>query len=71
MIDSGASHHMTDISACLSDLRDIKSCPVGLPNGQQIVALKERTAYLGRELKLQCIFSRPNMTCILICVKTS
>ena len=41
IIDTGASHHMTDTYECLNDLRDIMPCPVGLPNGVETKALKE------------------------------
>ncbi|KAK8548098.1 hypothetical protein V6N12_061020 [Hibiscus sabdariffa] len=43
IIDSGASHHMTGFLECLSDVRDVIGCPVGLPNGNQIAATKEGT----------------------------
>ncbi|RVW23158.1 Retrovirus-related Pol polyprotein from transposon TNT 1-94 [Vitis vinifera] len=41
IIDTGASHHMTDTYECLNDLRDIMPCPVGLPNGAETKTLKE------------------------------
>ena len=41
IIDTRASHHMTDTYECLNDLRDIMPCSVGLPNGAETKALKE------------------------------
>ena len=52
IIDTGASHHMTDTYECLNDLRDIMPCPVRLPNGTETKALKEGTVTLGEKLKL-------------------
>ncbi|KAL6343177.1 hypothetical protein AAG906_020975 [Vitis piasezkii] len=50
---TGASHHMTGTYECLNDLRDIMSCPVGLPNGVETKALKKGTVTLGEKLKLR------------------
>ena len=52
IIDTGASHHMTDTYECLNDLCDIMPCSVRLPNGTETKALKEGTVTLGEKLKL-------------------
>ena len=41
IIDTRASHHMTDTYECLNDLRDTMPCPIGLPNRAETKALKE------------------------------
>ncbi|KAJ0032019.1 hypothetical protein Pint_13142 [Pistacia integerrima] len=53
IIDSGAFHHMTRTYSCLSEVRDIVSCSVGLPNGEETMALKEGTMFLGEALILR------------------
>lgn len=51
IIDTGTSHLMTGTYECLTDLRSITPCPVGLPNGEETMALKEGTMNLGEKLK--------------------
>ena len=46
IIDTGASHHMTGMLACLRELRDIMPCSVELPNGEKTMAVKEGTVLL-------------------------
>ncbi|KAL6330134.1 hypothetical protein AAG906_040054 [Vitis piasezkii] len=44
IIDSRASNHMTSVYTCMREVRDIDPCPIGLPDGVEIMALKERIA---------------------------
>ncbi|KAJ0008171.1 hypothetical protein Pint_29123 [Pistacia integerrima] len=53
IIDSGASYHMTRAYSCLSEVRDIVPCSVGLPNGEETMALKEGTVFLREALILR------------------
>jgi hydroxyethylthiazole kinase-like sugar kinase family protein len=47
IIDTGTSRHMTGRLDCLSDMKNIAHCQVGLPNGNQIAAVKEGTSVLS------------------------
>ena len=49
-------------------LRDIKSCPVGLPNGQHTTTIKEGSAVLDEGLKLTNVLYVPKLNCNLISV---
>ena len=68
IIDTGASHHMTNTYECLNDLHDIMSCPVRLPNGVETKALKKGTVTLGEKLKLRHVLFVPKLKCNLISV---
>ena len=68
IIDTGASHHMTDTYECLNDLRDIMPCLIGLPNEVETKALKEGTVTLGEKLKLRHVLFMPRLKCNLIYV---
>ena len=68
IIDTGASHHMTGTYECLNDLHDIMPCPVGLSNGAETKALKERTVTLREKLKLRHVLFVPKLKCNLISV---
>ena len=67
-IDSGASNHMTSVYTCMREVRDIAPCPVGLPDGVEIMALKEGIVCLGGELKLHNVLFVPKLKCNLISV---
>ena len=41
IIDSRATQHMTGNSGCLTNLKKILSCPIGLPNGNQVLTSQE------------------------------
>ena len=41
IIDSDATQHMTGNSSCLSSLNKILGCPIGLPNGEQVMTLQK------------------------------
>ena len=68
IIDSGASHHMTGSLACMTDLKELLGCAVGLPDGNQTMALKEGLVRLGEHIKLKNAFYVPNLNCNLISV---
>ncbi|KAK8493816.1 hypothetical protein V6N12_018614 [Hibiscus sabdariffa] len=66
IIDSGASHHMTGCLECLSDVRDVIGCPVGLPNRNQIAVTKEGTMVFDNKLTLNHVLYVPSLMCNLI-----
>ena len=68
IIDSGASQHMTGTLECLTNLKEIMACPIGLPNGEQVMALKEGSVCLGKHIKLDNVLYVPNLNCNLISV---
>ena len=68
VIDSGASNHMTGTLKNLSEKHAIKGCPVALPDGEHIVASKEGTIVLERELMLKNVLYVPKLKCNLISV---
>ncbi|KAK8999116.1 hypothetical protein V6N11_070293 [Hibiscus sabdariffa] len=51
---------------CLSDVRDVTRCPVGLPNGNQITATKEGTMVFDNKLTLNHVLYVPSLMCNLI-----
>ncbi|KAL4387508.1 hypothetical protein GQ457_09G027200 [Hibiscus cannabinus] len=66
VVDSGASHHMAGCLECLSDVRDVTGCPVGLPNGNQIASTKEGTMVFDNKLTLNHVLYVPSLICNLI-----
>lgn len=66
IIDSGASNHMTGDLKQLRDVREIPSCPVGMPNGVTSVAANDGTVALGKNLVLKNVLYVPNLQCNLI-----
>jgi hypothetical protein len=47
---------MTGNLKSLQDLKDVQGCPVGLPDGQKVLATKEGTTTLDGGLKIrQCV----------------
>jgi len=45
----------------MHELRDIQSCPVGLPSGQHTIAIKEGSVVLDGGLKLTNVFYMPKL----------
>ncbi|XP_021757931.1 uncharacterized protein LOC110722967 [Chenopodium quinoa] len=41
IIDTGCSHHVTGDFSCLMDVHDVPSCNVELPDGNNVIAMKE------------------------------
>ncbi|KAK3017876.1 hypothetical protein RJ639_004172 [Escallonia herrerae] len=68
IIDTGASNHMTGNAKNLRDVREISSCPVALPDGNNAVAIKEGSVILDRNLILKDVLYVPGLTCNLISV---
>ncbi|KAK3012177.1 hypothetical protein RJ639_010476 [Escallonia herrerae] len=68
IIDTGASNHMTGTAKNLRDVREISSCPVALPDGNNAVAIKEGPVIIGGNLILKDVLYVPGLTCNLIYV---
>lgn len=65
IVDSGASHHMTGNIELLSNVRDLTSIPVWLPDGNSAVAVKEGKLSIGGGFCLEHVLFVPKMTCTL------
>lgn len=61
---------MTGQMECLTNVRDVIGCPVGLSDGKRIVAMKEGIVALSDTLKLTNVIYVPCLNCNLICVTT-
>ncbi|KAK3005699.1 hypothetical protein RJ639_017625 [Escallonia herrerae] len=59
---------MTGNAKNLRDVREISSCHVSLPDGNNAVAIKEGSVVLGRNLILKDVLYMPGLTCNLIYV---
>ena len=59
---------MTGNLSCLTEWCDIVSCSVGLPNGEEVMGLKEGIVNFGGELNLKHVLFMPNLKCNLIYV---
>ncbi|KAJ8639810.1 hypothetical protein MRB53_016504 [Persea americana] len=68
IIDTGATQHMTCDLECLREVRSVEACPVGLPDGKHVMAIKEGTVILNDKLKLNRVLHVPNLNCNLISV---
>ena len=68
IIDTGASNHMTGNLKLLQELKNVQGCPVGLPDGQKVVATKEGTTTLEGGLKINNVLYVPKLNCSLISV---
>ncbi|XP_068483289.1 uncharacterized protein [Phaseolus vulgaris] len=53
IIDSGASNHMTGSLENLSENETIQRCPVGLPDGERVLACEQGTMTLEEGLELK------------------
>ena len=52
----------------MSELKDLTGCAVGLPDGNQTMALKEGSVRLGKYMKSKKVLYVPNLNCNLISV---
>ncbi|XP_021748580.1 uncharacterized protein LOC110714381 [Chenopodium quinoa] len=52
IIDTGCSHHVTGNLSCLTDVREVSPCNVGLPDGQNVIAMKEGVVKLTDKITL-------------------
>lgn len=68
IIDTGASNHVTGDDSYFFDVHNIVACPVGLPDGQQIVATKEGSVMLAEGFCLKNVLYVPKLHCNLISV---
>ncbi|XP_021751608.1 uncharacterized protein LOC110717256 [Chenopodium quinoa] len=68
IIDTGTSHHVTGDASCLVDMREILSCPVGLPDGTQALATKEGRVYLADGIILEHVLFVAQLHCNLLSV---
>ena len=68
ILDTGASHHMTGTLACLTNIKDIMGCSVGLPNGQHTTTTKEDNVLLSDTLTLTNVLYVPSLNCNLVSV---
>lgn len=66
LIDSGASHHMTGDEDLLTDVYDIPSSIVVLPNGKHSYATKEGSLHLSSDRILTHVLYIPDLSCTLI-----
>ncbi|RVX15466.1 Retrovirus-related Pol polyprotein from transposon RE2 [Vitis vinifera] len=53
IIDTGATHHMTGDLSWLFDTIALFECPVGLPNGESVVATQSGSVRLSNNITLQ------------------
>ncbi|KAK3034880.1 hypothetical protein RJ639_033243 [Escallonia herrerae] len=62
LIDSGASHHMTENLNFFSSIWDIPPSPVGLPDSLQTNAIKAGSVSLADDITLRHVLYVPNLT---------
>ncbi|XP_057543915.1 uncharacterized protein LOC130823315 [Amaranthus tricolor] len=67
IIDTGATHHVTGDKSCLFDITNIH-CPVGLPNGDNVIASLEGSVHLSDMITLHHVLYVPNLSCHLLSV---
>ncbi|KAL2941173.1 Retrovirus-related Pol polyprotein from transposon RE1 [Bienertia sinuspersici] len=68
IVDTGASHHVTDDATCLMDVHTIYPCPVGLPDGSHAMATTEGCVFLADNIILEHVLFVPQLNCNLISV---
>ncbi|XP_062080820.1 uncharacterized protein LOC133785617 [Humulus lupulus] len=68
IIDTGFSHHVTGDESCLLDIKVVSPCPVGLPDGQSVVATKDGVVQITEKIILQHVLFVPQLTCNLLLV---
>ncbi|KAK3006006.1 hypothetical protein RJ639_016021 [Escallonia herrerae] len=68
LIDSSASHHMTENLNFFSSIWDIPPSPVGLPDGLQTNAIKAGSVSLADDITLRHVLYVPNLAVNLISV---
>lgn len=68
IIDTGCSNHVTGDPSCLIDIKEVIACPVGLPNGETVVATQAGIAHLTDKICLKHVLLVPQLNCNLISV---
>lgn len=68
IIDTGCSHHITGCISYLTNVKEVTPLPVGLPDGQQVLAVKEGDVNLTKTITLTNVLFVPKLTCNLISV---
>ena len=61
IIDTGATHHVTRENSWLFDIKNIH-CPMGLPNGDTVIASMEGSVYLSDMITLHHVLYVPNLS---------
>ncbi|KAK9669433.1 hypothetical protein RND81_13G129700 [Saponaria officinalis] len=62
IIDSGATRHITGNLGLLENVKTINCSPVGLPNGEHIMATKEGDVHIRGNFTLKDVLYVPNFT---------
>ncbi|XP_021713765.1 uncharacterized protein LOC110681914 [Chenopodium quinoa] len=68
IIDTGASNHVTCNLKFLSNVVEITSCPIGLPDGKKAHSTKQGQVRLAHGLTLQNVLYVPQLNCNLISI---
>ncbi|KAL2933389.1 Retrovirus-related Pol polyprotein from transposon RE1 [Bienertia sinuspersici] len=68
IIDTGATHHITNNINCLIGVKSISPWPVGLPNGHTSMATLIGSVILSSRLTLKNVLYVPDLHCNLISV---
>ncbi|WKA11474.1 hypothetical protein VitviT2T_028969 [Vitis vinifera] len=68
IIDTGATHHMTGDLSWLFDTIALFECPVGLPNGESVVATQSGSVRLSNNITLQNVLYVLKLNCNLLSV---
>lgn len=68
LLDSGASHHVTGNRDLLVHTRDITHCPIGLPDGKEVISIVQGEVQLCTNVVLHNVYYVPSLNCNLISV---
>ncbi|RVW97398.1 Retrovirus-related Pol polyprotein from transposon TNT 1-94 [Vitis vinifera] len=68
IIDTGATHHVTSDLSWLFDTIALFECPVGLPNGESVVATQSGSVRLSNNITLKNVLYVPKLNCNLLSV---
>ena len=68
IIDTGATHHVIGEKSWLFDVIDIVPCPMGLPNGANVVATQKGSVRLSDLITLTNILYVPSFSCNLLSI---
>ncbi|XP_019081951.1 uncharacterized protein LOC109124309 [Vitis vinifera] len=66
IIDTGATHHVTGDLSWLFDTIALFECPVGLPNGESVVATQSGSVRLSNTITLKNVLYVPKLNCNLL-----